>query len=76
MAKGDSKLYIYELAERLVGAGAVRAFAQRDAAHIGVAASNGVHYLVTWNFRHIVNAVVRPGGRMTKRDRPKIARET
>ena len=32
----------------------------RDAAHIAIAAANGVEYLVTWNFRHIANAVTRP----------------
>ena len=30
-----------------------------DAAHIAVAATNGVHYLVTWNLRHIANAFMR-----------------
>ena len=49
-----------ELAERLVDADAVPASAQRDAVHIAVAATNGVQYLVTWNLRHIANAVVRP----------------
>ena len=63
----DMNAEAYELAERLVGVGAVPASAQRDAAHIGVAASNGVHYLVTWNFRHIANAVVRPRIELTCR---------
>lgn len=49
-----------ELAERLVNADVVPASAQRDAVHIAVAATNGVQYLVTWNFRHIANAVARP----------------
>jgi len=30
-----------------------------DAAHIAIAATNGVDYLVTWNFRHIANAAMR-----------------
>ena len=30
-----------------------------DAAHIAIAATNGVDYLVTWNFRHIANATMR-----------------
>ncbi|MDE0717630.1 MAG: hypothetical protein OXH64_06800, partial [Rhodospirillaceae bacterium] len=30
-----------------------------DAAHIAVAAANGADYLVTWNFRQIVNATMR-----------------
>ncbi len=30
-----------------------------DAAHIAVAAVGGVDYLLTWNFKHIANAVLR-----------------
>ena len=33
--------------------------ATEDAAPIAMAATNGVDYLVTWNFRHIVNAAMR-----------------
>ena len=28
-------------------------------AHIAIAVTNGVDYLVTWNFRHIANAAMR-----------------
>ncbi len=46
--------------ERLVTAlferGAVPREAGADAAHIAIAATNGVDVLVTWNFRHIANA--------------------
>ena len=31
----------------------------RDALHIAVAATNGLQYLLTWNFRHIANAETR-----------------
>jgi hypothetical protein len=31
-----------------------------DALHIAVAAANGMEYLLTWNCRHIANAVFRP----------------
>ena len=48
------------LAETLVRTGAVPRTAIRDAAHIAIAAANGVEYLVTWNFRHIANAEARP----------------
>ena len=48
------------LAETLVRTAAVPQAAIRDAAHIAIAAANGVEYLVTWNFRHIANAVARP----------------
>lgn len=27
----------------------------RDAAHIALAAAHGMNYLVTWNFKHILN---------------------
>lgn len=37
--------------------GAVPRTEPRDAAHIALAAANGVQFLVTWNFRHIGNAV-------------------
>ena len=30
-----------------------------DAAHIAIAAVNGMDYLLTWNFKHIANAVLR-----------------
>lgn len=33
--------------------------AAADAAHIAIAVSNGVDYLVTWNFRHLANAAMR-----------------
>ena len=49
-----------ELTERLVVAGAFPAAAVRDAAHVAIAAANGVEYVLTWNFRHLANAVVRP----------------
>ncbi|MDE0220774.1 MAG: type II toxin-antitoxin system VapC family toxin [Spirochaetaceae bacterium] len=48
------------LSETLVRTAAVPHTAIRDAAHIAIAAANGVEYLVTWNFRHIANAVARP----------------
>ena len=56
----DATAEAQELAERLVSASAVPEAAMRDAAHIAIAAANGIEYLVTWNFRHIANAVTRP----------------
>ena len=35
--------------------------AAQDAVHVALAVVNGVDYLVTWNLRHIANAVVQPG---------------
>ena len=43
----------------LVEAGAVPRRAADDAAHIAIAVTNGVDFLVTWNFRHIANAAMR-----------------
>jgi hypothetical protein len=33
--------------------------AEIDAVHVGVAAVNGIEYLLTWNLRHLANAVLR-----------------
>ncbi len=48
-----------DLARQLVEIGAVPREAAADAAHIAIAVTNGVEYLVTWNFRHIANAAIR-----------------
>jgi predicted nucleic acid-binding protein len=45
-----------ELADLLILEGAVPENSPEDALHIGVAASQGVDYLLTWNFKHINNA--------------------
>ena len=47
------------LAIALVEADAVPPQAADDAAHIAIAVTNGVDFLVTWNFRHIANAAMR-----------------
>lgn len=47
------------LAHALVEVGAVPRGAADDAAHIAIAVTNGVDFLVTWNFRHIANAAMR-----------------
>ena len=44
-----------DLSHKLVDAGAVPPAANRDALHIALAACHNVHYLVSWNFKHIVN---------------------
>lgn len=48
------------LAEALLEAGALPAKAADDALHIAVAAVNKIPYLLTWNCRHLANAVMRP----------------
>ena len=47
------------LARELLDSRAVPRQAAADAAHIAIAVTNGVDYLVTWNFRHIANAAMR-----------------
>jgi hypothetical protein len=49
-----------ELAKELLQAGALPANAADDALHIAVAATMTVPYLLTWNCRHLANAVMRP----------------
>ena len=56
----DATREAQELTDRLVDAAAFPAAAARDAAHVAIAAANGVEYVLTWNFRHMANAVVRP----------------
>jgi Rad3-related DNA helicase len=48
-----------ELAQQLIQSGAIPETAAEDAAHIAIAVTNGVEYLVTWNCRHIANAAMR-----------------
>jgi hypothetical protein len=48
------------LAQQLVQDGAIPEKAAEDATHIAIAVINGVEYLVTWNCRHIANAIMRP----------------
>src|SRR5436853_1461212 len=49
-----------ELAKELLRAGALPATATDDALHIAVAATKAVPFLLTWNCRHLANAVMRP----------------
>ena len=44
-----------ELAAALIAAQAVPESEPRDALHIALAAINGMNYLATWNFKHIMN---------------------
>ena len=47
------------LARRLMQGGTLPPNARLDAAHVAVAAVNGMDFLLTWNLRHLANAVVR-----------------
>jgi predicted nucleic acid-binding protein len=44
------------LADALVASKAVPDNSVRDALHIAIAATQGIDYLLTWNFKHINNA--------------------
>ena len=47
------------LAAALIAANAIPATEPRDAFHVAIAATNGIKYLLTWNFKHIANAAMR-----------------
>ena len=47
------------LAFALLASNAVPANSIRDALHIAIAATQGMDYLITWNFKHINNASTR-----------------
>ena len=44
-----------ELCDNLLDAGAVPQNSRSDAEHIAIAAVHGVAYLVTWNYKHLLN---------------------
>jgi len=48
------------LADRLIEGGGVPPEAELDALHIAVACVHEVDYLLTWNCRHINNAIMKP----------------
>ena len=48
-----------ELAESLVKKGPIPREYPDDALHIALASTNGMDYLLTWNFRHINNATMK-----------------
>lgn len=48
-----------KLSQQLINSGVMPAKAAEDATHIAIAVTNGIEYLVTWNCRHIANAMIR-----------------
>ena len=50
---------VIELAQKLVQMSAVPETEFADAVHIAAAAVHGIHYLLTWNLKHIANAATR-----------------
>ena len=47
------------MAAALISGHGISATEPRDALHISIAATNGIEYLLTWNFRHIANPSTR-----------------
>lgn len=47
------------LAQTMIETGTLPKKAAEDALHIAIAVTNGVDYLLTWNFKHINNAIIR-----------------
>ena len=47
------------LADRLLRAGALPVKARVDALHLAVATANGMQFLLTWNCKHLANAMLR-----------------
>ena len=51
---------VKDLAHRLISLGPLPPNAELDAFHIALAAVHGMEYLLTWNCKHIANAMMRP----------------
>lgn len=45
-----------DLAKQLIHANAIPPAAAADAVHVALASVHGIHFLLTWNFRHLANA--------------------
>ena len=54
----DLTFEVDALAETIMQSGLLPASASRDAVHIAVTAVHQVHFLLTWNCRHIANATI------------------
>jgi predicted nucleic acid-binding protein len=48
-----------QLADDILRRGVLPVKARVDALHLGVAATHGIDYLLTWNLRHLANATIR-----------------
>jgi hypothetical protein len=60
IAVKEYELYVSSVVADECSAGiAVPATELRDALHIAISAVNGIEYLVSWNFKHIVNPKTR-----------------
>ena len=47
------------LSRALIRGGTLPVKARLDAAHVAVAAVNGIDFILTWNLRHLANAALR-----------------
>ncbi|MDX9987360.1 type II toxin-antitoxin system VapC family toxin [Thiothrix unzii] len=56
----DISEQVESLAQKLLSGAALPEKAKLDALHIAVATVHGIDYLLTWNCKHIANAVTRP----------------
>lgn len=50
---------VLDLGNRLIQASALPQAAERDAVHVAVAAAHGMDFLLTWNCKHLANAMLR-----------------
>lgn len=55
----DMPLEAVTLVENLIDAGAIPEDSRPDAQHIAIATVNSIEYLISWNYRHIVNGAKR-----------------
>ena len=55
----DTSEEVDSLADALNSGNAIPVSEPRDAFHIAISAVNGIKYLLTWNFKHIANAMLR-----------------
>ena len=55
----DMPLEAVTLVENLIDAGAIPEDSRPDAQHIAIATVNRIEYLISWNYRHIVNEAKR-----------------
>jgi hypothetical protein len=54
----DLTLEVEALAEKIMQSGLLPVSASRDAVHIAATSVHKVHFLLTWNCRHIANAAI------------------
>jgi len=57
----DLSFDVFELTDHLVRTGTVPKEYPDDAVHISVAAVHGIDFLLTWNFKHLNNAIRKTG---------------